>query len=391
MKGQWASHFTVSPAAARFAAALVLLSALALAGCSAPASTAPAAQPPAVTLTAVPATAVLAPATLPATQPAPTAAAIAAPTARPTPPPGTYVNPVLDRDFPDPDTLQVRDAYYAFATNGNGHNIQAARSTDLVAWEVLGDALPQLPEWAVQEFGWAWAPEVWQPAEGGPLVMYHVARFKIGEGGGTQCIGLATSDKPEGPFAPQDDKPLVCQVGGGGSIDPATFVDDDGKHYLLWKNDGNSGGGQTWIYIQPLSGDGLSLAGEPTRLLTADKAWEGVLVEAPTLWKHAGKYYLFYSANGFNTPRYATGYAVAADLLGPYAKPGGEPLLQTAVGAGIVGPGGQDIALDDEGDPWVLFHSWSAAGYRYMNLAPLQWADGKPEIAGLSREPQPIP
>ena len=57
---------------------------------------------------------------------------------------------------------------------------------------------------------------------------------------------------------------------------------------------------------------------------------EGVLVEAPTLWKHDGKYYLFYSANAYNNPRYAMGYAVSDNLLGPYRK-APQPLLKTDV------------------------------------------------------------
>ena len=220
--------------------------------------------------------------------------------------------------------------------------------------------------------------------------MYFTARLPTGASGGVQCIGVATSPKPEGPFQPAGDRPLICQGSEGGSIDPATFVDDDGQAYLLWKNDGNSGGRQTWIYIQPLAPDGMSLTAEPARLLTADKAWEGVLVEAPTLWKRDGRYYLFYSANSFNTPRYATGYAVADAPLGSYVK-ASEPLLETTVGAGIVGPGGQDVVLDREGGTWLLFHSWSAAGYRFMDLARLDWQNGKPEVKGLSRAPQPAP
>lgn len=311
-------------------------------------------------------------------------------TGKPTVPPGEYANPVLDRDFPDPDTLKADGWYYAYATNGNGRNIQVARSQDLVKWEVLTDALPKLPAWAAQDFGWAWAPEVWQPEDGGPFVMYHVARYAINKAGGTQCIGAATSETPEGPFQPVGDKPMICQVDAGGSIDPATFVDDDGKTYLLWKNDGNSGGGQTFLYIQPVSADGLTLEGEPTKLLTADTVWEGVLVEAPTLWKRDGKYYLFYSANAYNTPRYAVGYAVADHVLGPYEKVAG-PFLKTNVGAGIVGPGGQDIVVGPDGDTWFLFHSWSATGYRYMDLVPLTWQDDRPALGELSRDPQPAP
>src|SRR5215208_5622889 len=109
----------------------------------------------------------------------------------PTPVPSTFTNPVLDQDFPDPDVLKVSNIYYAYATNGNGINIQVARSADLVHWEVLEDALPELPDWAVQKFDWAWAPEVFSPVEG-QYIMYFVSRFSIGFDG-TQCIGIATS------------------------------------------------------------------------------------------------------------------------------------------------------------------------------------------------------
>ena len=74
----------------------------------------------------------------------------------------TYVNPVIDRDFPDPAVLRAPDGwFYAYATqsesNGRMLNIQVARSRDLVQWALLGDALPGKPRWAAtrQEF---WAP-----------------------------------------------------------------------------------------------------------------------------------------------------------------------------------------------------------------------------------------
>ena len=53
--------------------------------------------------------------------------------------------------------------YYAYATqtlrDGKWINIQVARSTDLVHWEHLGDALPDKPDWA-QETQDFWAPFV---------------------------------------------------------------------------------------------------------------------------------------------------------------------------------------------------------------------------------------
>lgn len=362
-----------------------LLAAFWLAACAAPA--------PQATSTPESAGALAEPTAVPATSAAPTAAAPTAaqatrsPTAAATLPPGTFVNPVLDADFPDPDVLPVDGTYYAFSTNSDGVNIQAIRSEDLVHWTRLPDALPDLPGWAVQDFGWAWAPEVTTFGDG--YVMYFTARYAIAQGG-TQCIGLATSPQPEGPYKPTGE-PFVCQTSLGGSIDAASFVDADGTPYLLWKNDGNSGGGQTWIYLQQLAPDGLSLVGEPTRLITADRVWEGILVEGPTLWLHAGRYYLFYSANDYASPRYAAGYAVADQLAGPYEKVTDEPVLKTTIPAGVVGPGGQDVVLDDDGEPWIIFHGWSPAGYRRLYLAPLVWDNGVPVVEGLTREPLPLP
>lgn len=292
----------------------------------------------------------------------------------PTPTPSTgYSNPVIDWDFPDPDVLRVGDTYYAYATNSGGVNIQVARSTDLVHWEMLPDALPRLPAWAVQDFGFAWAPEV-TTFDGEQYVMYHVARYQ-----GVQCIGVATSDTPEGPFEPQGDGPLICQTEQGGSIDAASFVDDDGTPYLLWKNDGNALGGKTWLYIQQLAPDGLSLVGEPVQLLERDQFWEGRLIEAPTLWKHDGRYYLFYSANDYATPQYAIGYAVSDEIFGPYTKPSRQPLLKTNLPEGLVGPGGQDIVRWNDGSEWMVYHGWVADG-RAMFLGRLEWEDGVPVV-----------
>jgi beta-xylosidase len=318
-----------------------------------------------------------APTVAPAPTIAPSPISTRAPMRSPLP---ALANPVLDRDFPDPDALRVDGAWYAYATNANGMNIQAATSPDLVQWRFLGNALPRAPRWARQGFGYNWAPEVARFGEN--YVMYFTTRFAIGSGG-VQCIGLATSAQPEGPFRPTEssnEQPFVCQQGEGGSIDPSTFTDDDGTSYLLWKSDANSRGGKTWLYIQRLSRDGLSLEGEPVRLISADARWEGVLVEAPTLWKHEGRYYLFYSANDYASRNYAVGYAVADKPEGPYTKAKENPILKTTLGAGIVGPGGQDIQVGADGQEYMLFHTWTAGAYRALAVAPLEWADGKPVV-----------
>jgi len=328
-----------------------------------------------------------------AQQPAPTAvgvpsAAPAATSGPPTPGPDQFANPVIDRDFPDPDLLKVGDTYYAYATNAGTENIQAARSSDLVHWERLGSALPALPHWARPVGGLTWAPEV--TAYGERYVMYFASRDDASD---KQCIGVATSDKPEGPFDSPDSQPLICQANQGGSIDPSSFADEDGTRYLLWKNDGNCCGQDTWLYIQRVSADGLQLEGEPSRLIKQDQPWEGNLVEAPTLWKQGDKYYLFYSANNYAGADYAIGYAVADQPLGPYRKPARKPLLATDFkNGGAIGPGGQDIVLDKDGETWLVYHSWDrTATYRAMQIDRLVWEGDTPIVKGPTKGPQALP
>jgi beta-xylosidase len=313
-------------------------------------------------------------------------AASATPNATPTLGVGMFANPVINQDFPDPDILKVGDTYYAYAT-GNFDakiSVQTARSQNLVHWEQLSDAMPTFPAWAEHDHGLVWAPEVTTSADGKTFLLYFTARVA---GTSRQCIGLATSTKPEGPFDSPDEQPIICQTNQGGSIDASSFVDDDGTRYLLWKNDGNCCGQETYIYIQKISNDGRILEGQPTQLIQSDQSWEGALVEAPTLWKHAGKCYLFYSANNYNTPNYAIGYAVADSPLGPYQK-AKRPLVASSIKDAVVGPGGQDIVLDPEGDMWMLYHSWGP-GYRTMSIDVLVWEGETPVLKGPNGRKMP--
>ncbi len=282
--------------------------------------------------------------------------------------------PVLDEEFPDPDVLKVNDNYYAYATNANALNVRAARSSDLLTWQLAEtDVLPMLPSWVIK--GKTWAPEVTELGPGRYVMYFTATNFKPA----VQCIGVASGTTPEGPFRVVGNKMLVCPPSLGGAIDASTFTDDDGKRYLLWKNDGNCCGKDTWLFLAPLSEDGLRLTGTPRQLLKQTLAWEGPLVEAPTLWKHDGTYVLLYSANTYAGEHYAIGYATASSITGPYEK-NSEPLLSTeSSNRKFIGPGGQDIIKGPDGKDWLLFHDWDEAiTYRAMNAVPLEWKDGKP-------------
>ena len=315
-------------------------------------------------------------------------------------PAGQFTNPVLNSDFPDPFVLKDGDTYYAYATGGNNKRIQAARSSDLVDWEQLGDAVPTIPSWSG---GKTWAPEVAKTPAG--YVMYYTLSgldVLTPQGQTAQCISYGISKTAEGPFRDPNRKPWICQADLGGSIDPSPFVDSDGKRYLTWKNDGNCCGQPTRLWIQEMSQDGLKLVGQPKDMgVQNDAEWETLiynLIEAPTLLLHEGTYYLFFSGAAFDTDHYAVGYATSRSVIGPYVDAPENPILKTREGSDAAGPGHQSIVQAPDGKLWVLYHAWDKTAVGYLNggsrslwLDELVFEGGKPVVKGPDDGPQPAP
>lgn len=320
---------------------------------------------------------------------APTAQAEAR--AAPTPSGPTFTNPVLRENFADPFLLKEGDTWYAYATNASSKNVPVSTSTDLVHWSISVDAMPALPAWTKP--GLTWAPEVHKIASN--YVLYYTARDKTSN---KQCVGVATAAEPDGKFRDNSDHPLVCQTAEGGTIDASPFQDGE-KLYLYYKNDGNCCGIATYIYVQELAPDGLSLVGEPARLVRNDKAWEGNVIEAPTMLKRDGQYYLFFSANNYAGIEYAVGYALCESPLGPCVDAPENPILKSDLRNPphlVIGPGHQTVITDD-GQDWLVYHVWEVAGgstrgdRRQMWLDRLDWVDGKPVVRGPTVGPQPVP
>jgi beta-xylosidase len=116
-------------------------------------------------------------------------------------------------------------------------------------------------------------------------------------------------------------------------------------------------------------------------LIRRDLAWEDLVIEAPTLVKHAGRYYLFYSGGFYGSDAYAMGYASAPALLGPYRK-ADAPILSMA-GSGLPGPGGQDIFTGPDGASWIAFHAWRRSGsqpFRALYFGRIAWDPAGPVV-----------
>lgn len=300
----------------------------------------------------------------------------------------TYRNPLLPTSFYDPQVIRVDGVYYAYASYGYGKNIQVARSYDLMNWQVLPDALPRLGAWATVKVAMIWAPEVIKI--GDRLVMYYVAPDTES---GRQCLGVATSARPEGPFVDSNPRALLCSPESD-VWDPHPFH-EGGKLYLYYSTRQSR---VNYLFVDELTIDGTSLIGKPVRLLRTDVAWEGEIIEAPTMVKYEGKLYLFYSGNVYLTANYGVGYAICDSPAGPCVKAPENPILKSRLSSNppVIAPGHQDVRQFGE-QFWIFYHAWQVTptgergSIRQFYMDRLTWKEGKPVVLGPTTDPQPGP
>lgn len=145
--------------------------------------------------------------------------------------------------------------------------------------------------------------------------------------------GVAVSDQPAGPFKylgsfrpnagvwPEnatlaDKESSATNVlardfkNGQMARDMTVFVDDDGKAYQFYSSEENP-----TMHVSLLTDDYLRPAGKYSRIFV------GRSMEAPTVFKHAGKYYLIASGCTAWAPNAARS-AVADNLFGPWTELG---------------------------------------------------------------------
>ena len=184
---------------------------------------------------------------------------------------------VLRGDYPDPSVIKIGTTYWASATTSNWMPAYPIlKSKDLVNWKTVSHVFMKLPAWADYYF---WAPEL--SYDNGKVYVYYAAHKK----GGNLCVGVASAKKPEGPYT--DHGPLICQEVG--SIDAFPMRDENGKLFLVWKEDANSVGKPTPIWAQQLNEERTRLVGEKKELFRNNAAWEGNLVEGVSMIRH-GEY-----------------------------------------------------------------------------------------------------
>lgn len=265
--------------------------------------------------------------------------------------PGSLARPLTTEIFlADPAAHVFEGRIYVYGS----HDIEAPPADDqpgagfamrdyrVLSMATDGSDVRLHPEaFALKDVAWAdrqlWAPDV--AVRDGRYFFYFPAK----DPEGVFRIGVATGDRPEGPFRPEPEP-----IPGSFSIDPTIFVDEDGAAYLYF---GGLDGGQLerWAsgrYVAPTANDGpgqpdapapgpriarlsddmLGFA-EPVReVLIVDEAGQPLkagdrdrrFFEGPWIHRHGGLYYLSYSTG--DTHRIV--YATSTSPYGPFTWSG---------------------------------------------------------------------
>ncbi|MEU7716626.1 arabinan endo-1,5-alpha-L-arabinosidase [Streptomyces tibetensis] len=292
------------------------------------------------------------------------------------PNPGRITGDVVTHD---PSMIRTSSGQYLLYATGGG--IANKTSGDRTAFRNGADAFSSRPGWwrnysSVPE---AWAPDI--SYQGGKYLMYYsVSTF----GSKTSAIGLATSGTGQpGSWTDQGTVYTSNTSSDFNAIDPNLFVDDDGKWWLSF---GSWSTGIKMIRIDPSTGKQLSSS--TTRYSLASRPTGTKAVEAPFIVKRGGYYYLFASydtcCNGTSST-YKVKVGRASSVTGPYRDKngvdlmnnGGTPVLESH--GNVIGPGGQSILKDTDGD-LIVYHYYdgNANGTPKLGINLLNWSSGWP-------------
>jgi xylan 1,4-beta-xylosidase len=284
------------------------------------------------------------------------------------------VNPVLPGDRPDPTVIKIGDSYWATATSNEWSPLfPIFKSDNLVDWELVSYVFPEgAPAWTINNF---WAPELAYDEEQDKTYVYYTARSKDHN---RLSVAVASADSPEGPYT--DHGPLVSQVPG--SIDAFEFKDEDGTIYLSWKEDGNSMGRPTHMWLQEINAERTELIGEPVVMFNNEdpkaKDWERGLVEGICIFKEGDYYYATYSGGGCCDVNcnYKTGVARTKSLKGPWERNPANPILVDNEHWKCPGHG---TVVKKDGEHYMLYHAYNQKSHVYVGregvLEKLYWND----------------
>ncbi len=297
---------------------------------------------------------------------------------------GTYLNPILSGDRPDPGVFKDGDEYFAVFTSFLYYpGAVIWRSRDLVNWTPVGPALDK-------PLGSVWAMDI-AKHDGRYFIYIPVLVSPTGRAEGLPFkIYVVHAESMAGPWSQPID------MGIDGHIDPGHAVGEDGQRYLFL-NDGHR---------VRISDDGLRRAGEVEKVydgwpIPDDWVIEAFAPEGPKILRRGAWFYLFSGQGGTAGPPTSHMVVVARSrsIHGPWENCPHNPIVRTASKAEPWWSRGHATPVEGPaGDWWLVYHGYEN-GFRtlgrQMLLEPFDWtADGWPKARGkvlAAPLPKPVP
>jgi len=266
---------------------------------------------------------------------------------------GTFTNPVLAADFPDPDVIRVGDSYYMVSTTMFIFpGVTILKSHDLVNWSYCSNAVPRF-DFAKQYNlidGNRYGHGQWATS-----LKYHNGKFfllfiTLNEGG-----FMCTADKATGPWK-------ITHLPKG-FYDPGLFFDDNGKIYVAH--------GYGKIMMTEVD-ENLRSIGPDSLVYTGDirPGLEGTHV-----YKINGYYYLYCTYGG------GDGIQVALrskNIYGPYEQ---KVVIRDTTKGVTYGIHQGALIQTETGQWWTMLFVDSGPFGRFPSLQPVKWVDDWP-VAG---------
>lgn len=265
---------------------------------------------------------------------------------------GTYTNPVIPADFPDPDVIRVGDTYYMISTTmWVFPGVTVLQSKDLVNWEYCSNAVPRF------DFNKCYNLDGcnrYGHGQWATSMKYHNGKFVLLfitlDEGGFMC----TADKAEGPWK-------ITHLPKG-FYDPGLFYDDDGRIYVA------QGYGKISITevdenLAPISKDSLVFTGNIRGGL-----------EGSHVYKINGYYYLYCTYGGANGIQVALR---SKNIYGPYEQ---KVVISDTTRGVTFGIHQGALIQTQTGEWWTMLFVDSGPFGRFPSLQPVTWVDGWPMV-----------
>lgn len=286
---------------------------------------------------------------------------------------GTFTNPLLWGDWPDPDLIRVGNDFYMVSTSM--HYVPGCpilHSKDLINWDMAGYAIERYDEDPRYDLN---GGNLYLNGSWAASIRHHNGKFYVafctpyGWGREKGNFSMCIADRPEGPW----ERVIFPEY----MYDPSLLFDDDGKIYVVH--------GQGTLYITELNADARSVKSAPRKIWSggfknAHELGGGFGMEGSHAYKINGKYYITCPAGG------SEGWQICLrsdSIYGPYEH---RLIFNDSISYPPYGLHQGGMVQLKNGDWWFVIMQDRGPIGRVPCLLPVEWKDGWPMLGNNGKD-----